>query len=196
MLIYNKPTDNVLRGLQESLSVLSPELMPIHERLVNIRRQLVALAAKETASQAALAAKAQEEEKEGTPTAHPADYDDMKTPTYHGSPESDMESKTPTKDQPNPEPIVLPKIKAELKPLQEELRKIDSLSVRLIRCSLQPFILAALLLPYCSTTDDLTTTVNELMGNSWVPEGLSRPLRRSAHLFSKTVSTLSRRFER
>ncbi|KAI0761897.1 hypothetical protein BC629DRAFT_1682625 [Irpex lacteus] len=68
--------DNVLRGLQDSLSVLSPELMPIHERLVGIRRQLVALAAKETASQAALALKPQEP--------------------------------------------------AELKPLTEELRKIDS----------------------------------------------------------------------
>ena len=58
--------------------------------------------------------------------------DDMKTPTPAtscDSHESDMESKTPTKDQPNPEPIVLPKIKAELKPLQEELRKIDSLSI-------------------------------------------------------------------
>jgi len=38
------------------------------------------------------------------------------------------ESKTPTKDQPNPPeaPQVAPKLKAELKPLQEELRKIDS----------------------------------------------------------------------
>lgn len=54
--------------MKESLSELSNELVPIHERLVMIRRQLVALAAKEGAN------------------------------------------------------------KAELKPLQEELREIDSLS--------------------------------------------------------------------
>ena len=42
------------------------------------------------------------------------------------------ESKTPTRDMPNPPeaPQVAPRLKAELKPLQEELRKIDSLSVR------------------------------------------------------------------
>jgi Protein of unknown function (DUF2408) len=60
--------DAIVRSLQQSLAVLSVELVPIHERLVNIRRQLVALAAKEGSH------------------------------------------------------------KAELKPLQEELRKIDSLS--------------------------------------------------------------------
>ena len=54
--------------MQESLSVLSPELVPVHQKLVTIRRQLVALAAKEGSH------------------------------------------------------------KAELKPLQEELRRIDSLS--------------------------------------------------------------------
>jgi hypothetical protein len=54
--------------LQDSLAVLSVELIPIHARLVTIRRQLVTLAAKEGSH------------------------------------------------------------KAELKPLQEELRKIDSLS--------------------------------------------------------------------
>lgn len=54
--------------MKDSLSELSPELVPIHERLVTIRRQLVALAAKDTFS------------------------------------------------------------KSEFKPLQEELRKIDSLS--------------------------------------------------------------------
>lgn len=43
--------------------------------------------------------------------------------------ETEGESKTPTKDQPNPEPVIAPKLKAELKPLVEELRKIDSLSV-------------------------------------------------------------------
>jgi NTP pyrophosphatase (non-canonical NTP hydrolase) len=40
-------TDTIVRSLEESLSVLSVELVPIHERLVTIRRQLVALAAKE-----------------------------------------------------------------------------------------------------------------------------------------------------
>lgn len=61
-----------MKQLQESLSVLSPELVPVHQRLVTIRRQLATLAAKE-----------------GTQ-------------------------------------------KAALKPLQEELRKIDSLSISLI----------------------------------------------------------------
>ncbi|EPQ56789.1 hypothetical protein GLOTRDRAFT_128320 [Gloeophyllum trabeum ATCC 11539] len=60
--------ESVLRNLQESLAELSPELLPIHAKLVDIRRKLVALAAKESFS------------------------------------------------------------KADLKPLQEELRKIDSLS--------------------------------------------------------------------
>ncbi|OSX64248.1 hypothetical protein POSPLADRAFT_1179895 [Postia placenta MAD-698-R-SB12] len=47
--------DCVIRRMQESLAVLSPELVPIHERLVNVRRKLVALAAKETAREAAAA---------------------------------------------------------------------------------------------------------------------------------------------
>ncbi|KAH7914612.1 hypothetical protein BJ138DRAFT_1123378 [Hygrophoropsis aurantiaca] len=68
--------DAIVESLQDSLSVLSVELIPIHERLVTIRRQLVALAAKEGSH------------------------------------------------------------KAELKPLQEELRKIDSLSAFLIRDTL------------------------------------------------------------
>ena len=68
----NSSAEAIVRSLQESLSVLSVELMPIHERLVTIRRQLVALAAKEVCH------------------------------------------------------------KAELKPLQEELRRIDSLSVRFV----------------------------------------------------------------
>ena len=110
-------TDNVLQSLQDSLAVLSPELMPIHERLVNVRRQLVALAAKETASQAAMVLKLHEQ---STPT--PAD---------DGATE-EMESKTPTKDMPHPEQIVLPKLKAELKPLTEELRKIDSFVLSLL----------------------------------------------------------------
>ena len=60
--------DAIVKHMQDSLSVLSPELVPVHQKLVTIRRQLVALAAKEGSQ------------------------------------------------------------KAELKPLQEELRKIDSLS--------------------------------------------------------------------
>jgi hypothetical protein len=58
--------DTIVQQLQDSLAVLSIELVPVHQKLVSIRRQLVALAAK-------------------------------------GGPH-----------------------KAELKPLQEELRKIDS----------------------------------------------------------------------
>ena len=38
--------------MRESLSELSVELVPIHERLVSIRRQLVALAAKDNFSKA------------------------------------------------------------------------------------------------------------------------------------------------
>ncbi|KAF8825861.1 hypothetical protein HHX47_DHR6000447 [Lentinula edodes] len=60
--------DSIVRSLEESLSVISVELVPVHEKLVTIRRKLVALAAKEGSH------------------------------------------------------------KADLKPLQEELRKIDSLS--------------------------------------------------------------------
>lgn len=63
--------ETVLNRLQDNLSVLSSDLVPLHERLVTIRRKLSTLAAK------------------------------------GGFP------------------------KAELKPLQEELRKIDSLSIRL-----------------------------------------------------------------
>ncbi|KZV59758.1 hypothetical protein PENSPDRAFT_659937 [Peniophora sp. CONT] len=39
--------ESLLRSLQESLAVLDVELVPIHERLVGIRRKLVALAAKD-----------------------------------------------------------------------------------------------------------------------------------------------------
>lgn len=112
--------DNILHNLQESLSVLSPELIPIHERLVNARRQLVALAAKETAAQAASTARTASGDMSRRVSAEPtkSDFDD--------SQESEMESKTPTKDEPNPEPVPVPKVKAELKPIIEELRKIDS----------------------------------------------------------------------
>ena len=40
------PTEAIVRSLEDNLSVLSVELIPIHQRLVTIRRQLVALAAK------------------------------------------------------------------------------------------------------------------------------------------------------
>lgn len=43
-----------MKQLQGSLSVLSPELLPVHQRLVTIRRQLVALAAKEGTQKAEL----------------------------------------------------------------------------------------------------------------------------------------------
>lgn len=49
-----KDCDAILKELLESLSVISPELIPIHERLVNIRRQLVALAAKDKHKQTEL----------------------------------------------------------------------------------------------------------------------------------------------
>lgn len=39
--------DAIVRSLQDSLSDISVELIPVHQRLVTIRRQLVALAAKE-----------------------------------------------------------------------------------------------------------------------------------------------------
>jgi len=44
---YYASKDTIVRSLQDSLSVLSVELVPVYERLVTIRRQLVALAAKE-----------------------------------------------------------------------------------------------------------------------------------------------------
>ncbi|PPQ91468.1 hypothetical protein CVT25_013725 [Psilocybe cyanescens] len=46
--------DAIVKQLQESLSVLSPELVPVHQKLVTIRRQLVALAAKEGSQKAEL----------------------------------------------------------------------------------------------------------------------------------------------
>jgi DNA-binding FrmR family transcriptional regulator len=52
--------DVIMRSLQDSLSVLSVELVPIHERLVTIRRQLVALAAKEGSHRAEIKSLAEE----------------------------------------------------------------------------------------------------------------------------------------
>ncbi|KAH9479506.1 CUB1 family protein C30C2.08 [Psilocybe cubensis] len=46
--------DAIVQQLQDSLSVLSPELVPVHQKLVTIRRQLVALAAKEGSQKAEL----------------------------------------------------------------------------------------------------------------------------------------------
>ncbi len=124
--------DNLLRKLQDSLAVLSPELIPIHERLVNIRRQLVALAAKETAREVAFA------------QAHADKVEDIKgkapATDCDSCPGSDSNSKTPTRES-TPKPYDVPKetrdkdgirVKAELKPIQEELRKIDSLSLHSI----------------------------------------------------------------
>ena len=73
-----------MRSLQDSLSEISVELIPIHDRLIFVRRQLVTLAAKEGSH------------------------------------------------------------KAELKPLAEELRKIDSLSSR-------PFCFAKTLIELTNT---------------------------------------------
>ena len=127
--------------MQDSLAVLSPELIPIHERLVNIRRQLVALAAKETAAQAAIAAA-------GKATAESGRKPEAKVPCPEGEAEAESESKTPTKDMPNPEPIVTLRVKAELKPLQEELRRIDSLSILLPFSLIQLF--TQLAISYCA----------------------------------------------
>lgn len=46
--------DALVQQLLESLSVISPELIPVHEKLVTLRRQLVALAAKEGSHKAEL----------------------------------------------------------------------------------------------------------------------------------------------
>ena len=44
----------VVRNMHDSLSILSVELEPIHRRLVSLRRQLVALAAKDHPSKTEL----------------------------------------------------------------------------------------------------------------------------------------------
>ena len=115
--------------MQDSLAVLSPELIHIHERLVNIRRQLVALATKETAREVALAqAKAE----------LGFNYKGKSVHTELDGSVSEPNSKTPTRENtPTPKAASLEanikdkdglRVKAELKPIQEELRKIDSLS--------------------------------------------------------------------
>jgi hypothetical protein len=73
ILASHHALESVLNKMQDNLSVLSVELLPLHERLVSIRRKLVGLAA-----------------------------------------EGGL-------------------VKAELKPLQNELRKIDSLSTNRFR---------------------------------------------------------------
>ncbi|KAL5537113.1 hypothetical protein ACEPAF_936 [Sanghuangporus sanghuang] len=49
-----KECDDIVTSLKESLSELSVELVPTHERLVTLRRQLVALAAKDSFSKSEL----------------------------------------------------------------------------------------------------------------------------------------------
>lgn len=138
----------VLQRLQDSLAVLSPELVPIHERLVNIRRKLVALAAKETAREAAVAngtpVSITPEPRQSLPTSHAATSPpngDLQsvfdwTPTLES--EAEAEAKTPTNES-TPKPELPPaeresiKVKSELKALMEELRKIDSLSTVYLR---------------------------------------------------------------
>ncbi|KAK0489104.1 hypothetical protein IW261DRAFT_1443208 [Armillaria novae-zelandiae] len=46
--------DGIVRGLQEGLAVLSDELVPIHEKLVTLRRKLVALGSREGSHKAEL----------------------------------------------------------------------------------------------------------------------------------------------
>lgn len=46
--------DAIVKEMTESLSVLSPELVPLHQRLVTMRRQFAALAAKENPSKTEL----------------------------------------------------------------------------------------------------------------------------------------------
>ena len=119
------------------MAVFSPELIPIHERLVNIRRQLVALAAKETAQDAGHGVFAVNL-KDAYPMRIPAQNNS--TPSLIGdpssgpnsSPGSETDPKTPTKEstpKPDNPKEREPKVKSELKVLQEELRKIDGLSV-------------------------------------------------------------------
>ncbi|KAI0766922.1 hypothetical protein BD413DRAFT_605683 [Trametes elegans] len=125
--------DNLLRKLQDSLSVLSPELIPIHERLVNIRRQLVALAAKETAREVA-AAHAHElaEDLKGKNVAantsaesEPSDAD-SKTPTRESTPTPKTDGAREKEGKDGKDSKDGLRVKAELKPIQEELRRIDS----------------------------------------------------------------------
>lgn len=52
--------DAILRSMQDSLSEISVELIPVHERLVTVRRQLAALAAKEGNHKAGLKPLAEE----------------------------------------------------------------------------------------------------------------------------------------
>ena len=49
-----KECDSLLFSMEANLSVLSDELVPIHERLVKLRRALVTLAAKEGSHKAEL----------------------------------------------------------------------------------------------------------------------------------------------
>ena len=107
-------SDKILESLQDSLSELSVELIPIHERLVTLRRQLVALAAK---------------------------------------------------DKPS---------KSELKPIQEELRKIDSLSTSSAQRSitLLPVRMSILTVSYFPTAMSLRQRVD---GKFLGPGGSSVP---------------------
>jgi len=101
----------IVKQLQESLAVLSPELVPVHKKLVTLRRQLVTLAAKEGSQ------------------------------------------------------------KAELKPLQEELRRIDSLSTSPNSpCLLPLFILGAW--PPCYSLADLFrfSSSQRLLNNAWISD--------------------------
>jgi hypothetical protein len=94
LLASHHALESVLNRMQDNLAVICDELLPLHERLVTIRRKLVGLAAKGGL------------------------------------------------------------VKAELKPLQEELRKIDSLSTSRFR--LKAWSAHALFLPLSQTSYPLT----------------------------------------
>ena len=49
-----KTSDDILKEMMDALSVLSPELVPLHQRLVTMRRQFAALASKEHPSKTEL----------------------------------------------------------------------------------------------------------------------------------------------
>lgn len=219
--------DCVIRRMQESLAVLSPELVPIHERLVNVRRKLVALAAKETAREAAAASARPVEPSPLDVSQDPTpSFDGAETPERRSStPGSDTEQKTPTIDTtPKLEPVKEKeshKIKSELKVLQEELRKIDSLSVLfglvsdsacVDLCSdpaavLHPFS-ANLPVPCdivsCNSSLRLTKyTISSFalsgsvwMASSWAREAWSPHLKPFAHPFLRSVLRLRKKSER
>lgn len=110
-----------------------------------MRRKLVALAAKETAREAAVAngnpVTVSPEPRRPLPTsqaATPPPEGDLRSASDKTPTAESEEAKTPTKES-TPKPELPPaekegiKVKSELKALMEELRKIDSLSIVYLR---------------------------------------------------------------